>query len=95
MNRLTRDGTGRPNPSRETKLSGVKKADREISTCPVQLTTCRIGNLTRLIHTLAICVTILLSFSGMCFVFIIIFLFVVLFCVMFLCFVLFSCSRWS
>ena len=25
---------------------------------PVQLTTCRIGNLTRLIHTFAICVTI-------------------------------------
>ena len=25
---------------------------------PVQLTTCRIGNFTRLIHTLAICVTI-------------------------------------
>ena len=25
---------------------------------PVQLTTCRMGNLTRLIHTLAICVTI-------------------------------------
>ena len=32
-------------------------ADREISIFPVQLTTSRIGNLTRLIHTLAICVT--------------------------------------
>ena len=29
-----------------------------MSIFPVQLTTCRIGNLTRLIHTLAICVTI-------------------------------------
>ena len=28
--------------------------DREIFICPVQLTTSRIGNLTRLIHTLAI-----------------------------------------
>ena len=48
---------GLPNPSRETKFSGAN-ADREIFIFPVQLTTCRIGNLTRLIHTLAICVTI-------------------------------------
>ena len=33
-------------------------ADREIFIFPVQLTTSRIGNLTRLVHTLAICVTI-------------------------------------
>ena len=33
-------------------------ADRELFIFPVQLTTGRIGNLTRLIHTLAICVTI-------------------------------------
>ena len=46
-----------PNPSRETKSSGAN-ADREISIFPVQLTTCKIGNLTRLIHTLATCVTI-------------------------------------
>ena len=46
-----------PNPSRETKFSGAN-ADREISIFPVQLTTCRIGNLTRLIYTLALCVTI-------------------------------------
>ena len=45
------------NPSRETKFSGAN-ADREILIFLVQLTTCRIGNLTRLIHTLAICVTI-------------------------------------
>ena len=45
-----------PNLSRETKFSGAN-ADREIFIFPVNLTTCRIGNLTRLIHTLAICVT--------------------------------------
>ena len=33
-------------------------ADKEIPFFPVQLTTCRTGNLTRLVHTLAICVTI-------------------------------------
>ena len=49
--------TGLPNPSRETKFSGAN-ADREISIFPVQLTTSNISNLTRLIHTLAICVTI-------------------------------------
>ena len=45
-----------PNPSRETKFSGAN-ADREyiILFFPVQLTTSRIGNLTRLIHTLAVC----------------------------------------
>ena len=42
-----------PNPSRETKPSGAN-ADREILISPVQLTTSRIGNLTRLIHTLAL-----------------------------------------
>ena len=39
-------GRGRPNPSRETKFSGAN-ADREMLTFPVQLTTFRIGNLTR------------------------------------------------
>ena len=43
-------GTGRLNPSRETKFSGTH-GDREILIFPVQLTTSRIGNLTRLIHT--------------------------------------------
>ena len=33
-------------------------ADKEVLFFPVQLTTSRIGSLTRLIHTLAICVTI-------------------------------------
>ena len=39
---------GLPNPSRETKFSGAN-ADREIFIVPVQLTTWRIDNLTRLI----------------------------------------------
>ena len=38
----------------ETKFSGVN-GDREISIFPVKLTTSRIGNLTRLILTRAIC----------------------------------------
>ena len=51
-------GTERlPKPFRETKFSGAN-ADREISKFPVQLTTCRIDNLTRLVHTLAISVAI-------------------------------------
>ena len=50
MSRLMRDETVE-NPSRETKFSGVN-ADREIFIFPVQLTTSRIGILTRLIHTL-------------------------------------------
>ena len=41
------------NPYRETKFSGAN-GDRKISIFPVQLTTSRIGNLTRLILTLAI-----------------------------------------
>ena len=48
---------GLPNPSRETKLLDAN-GDSEIFIFPVQLTTSRIGNLTRLIHNLAICVTI-------------------------------------
>ena len=43
-----RDGL---NPSREIKFSGTH-GDRGILIFPVQLTTSRIGNLTRLIHTL-------------------------------------------
>ena len=48
-------GTGLPNPSRETKFSGAN-ADREIFIFPLQLTTSKIGNLTRLILTIAMCV---------------------------------------
>ena len=51
MSRLKRDGTAEP-VSRD-QSSGAN-ADREISLFPVQLTTCRIGNLTLLINTLAI-----------------------------------------
>ena len=42
---------GRPNPFREAKFSGAN-GDREMFISPVQLTTSRIGDLTRLIHTL-------------------------------------------
>ena len=52
MSRLTRDGTAEP--SRETKFSGANE-DREKNIFLVQLTTSRMGNLTRLILTLAIC----------------------------------------
>ena len=43
-----------PNPSRETKLSGAN-GDRGVYIYPVQLTTSRVDNVTRLILTLAIC----------------------------------------
>ena len=43
-----------PNPSREAKFSGVN-GDRKQSFFPVQLTTSKIGNFTRLILTFAIC----------------------------------------
>ena len=51
MSRLTLDGTAEP--SRETNFSGAN-ADREIFIFHVQLTTSRIGDLTRMIHTFAI-----------------------------------------
>ena len=44
-------GRYRPNPSREIKFSGAD-GDRKTFISPVQLTTRRIGNPTRLIHTL-------------------------------------------
>ena len=56
MSKLTLDGTAEP-VSRDQILRR-KFAEREIFIFAVQLTTSRIGNLTRLIHTLAICVTI-------------------------------------
>ena len=54
---------GLPNPSRETKFSGAN-ADGGVLIFPVQLTTYRIGDLTRLIHTLAICVTVYTLYSN-------------------------------
>ena len=48
---------GRLDSSRGTKFSGTH-GDREIFIFPVQLTTSRIGNLTRLIHTLLYVMTI-------------------------------------
>ena len=56
MSRLTRDGIAEP-VSRD-QCSGAN-TDRETFIFAVQQTTCRIGNLTQLIHALlAICVTI-------------------------------------
>ena len=43
------DAGREPNSSRETKFSGAK-GDREMFIFPVQQTTSRSGNLTRLIH---------------------------------------------
>ena len=48
------DGTGRPNPSPQTKILGAN-GDREIFIFSAQLTTKRIGNLIWLIDS-AICV---------------------------------------
>ena len=45
--------TGRPNPSRETKFSGAN-GDRRNDIFLVQLTTSRVGNLTRSIYNIAI-----------------------------------------
>ena len=41
-----------------TRLFSGANGDREKLIFSVQLTTCRIGNLTQLIHTLAICVAV-------------------------------------
>ena len=54
MNRLTRDGTAEP-VSQQDQILGVNR-DREKFIFPVQLTTSRIGSLTRLILSLAILV---------------------------------------
>ena len=56
MNRLIRDGMAEP-VSRETEFSGTY-GDRGIFIFCVQLTTSKIGNLTRLIHTLLYVMTI-------------------------------------
>ena len=55
MSRLTRDGTAEP-VSRDQILRHARGQGNTIF--PVQLTTSRIGNLTRLIHTL-LCVMII------------------------------------
>ena len=54
---------GLPNRSRETKFSGAN-GDRGIIIFPVQLTTSRIGNLTRLILTLAITICVAIHKEG-------------------------------
>ena len=55
MSKLTRDGTAEP-VSRDQILRR-ERAQENIS-FPAQLTTSRIGNLTRLIHDFAICVEV-------------------------------------
>ena len=57
MNRLTRDGTAEP-VSRDQVLRRERGQGNIVFIFPVQLTTSRIGNLIRLIGTLAIWVTI-------------------------------------
>ena len=63
---------GRPNLSRETKFSGAN-GDREMFIFRVQLATSRIGNLTRLIHALAmqyvmtiVCTLYIRKYSSSC-----------------------------
>ena len=55
MSALTRDGTAEH--VSQDQILRHERGQGKIH-FPVQLTTSRIGNLTRLIHTLAICVTI-------------------------------------
>ena len=55
MSRLTRDGTAEP-VSRDQILRRERGQGNIIF--PVQLTTSRIGNLTRLIHTLNMCICV-------------------------------------
>ena len=52
--KIDKADAGLPKPSRETKFSGANE-DRKMFIFPVQLTTRRIGNLTWLIPTLAMC----------------------------------------
>ena len=56
MSRLTRDGTAEP-VSRD-QIFRRERGQGNIHFPCSALTTCKIGNLIRLIHTLAICVTI-------------------------------------
>ena len=57
MSRLTRDGMARP-ASRDQILRSERTWTGKYLILCVQLTTCRIGNLTRLIHTLLCVMTI-------------------------------------
>ena len=53
MSRLTRDGTAKP-VSRDQKILRRERGQGNIHfPCSADHVTCRIGNLTRLIHTLA------------------------------------------
>ena len=61
MSRLTRDGTAEP-VSRDQFLRHARGQGNIIF--PVQLTTSRIGNLTRLIHTLLYVMTYIRTYNG-------------------------------
>ena len=61
MSRLTQDGMAEP-ISRD-KIIRHARGDRGIFIFPVQLTTSRIGNLTRLIHTLLLYVMTIRTYT--------------------------------
>ena len=95
MSRLTRDGTAEP-VSRDQILRHAREQGNIIF--PVQLTTSRIGNLTRLIHTLLYVMTIhrVPFFYLFWHVYFVIVPFFCRFCfVLLLCFCCVFCSRWS
>ena len=64
MSRLTRDGTAKP--VLRDQILRRERGQREMLILPVQLTTCRTGSRTRLIHILAIYVTILAHIQSQC-----------------------------
>ena len=55
MSRLTRDGTAEPVSQDQILRPEREQGNREILIFPGQLTTSRVGNLTWLIYTLAVC----------------------------------------
>ena len=64
MSRLTRDGTAKP--VLRDQIIRRERGQREMLILPAHLTTCRTGSRTRLIHILAIYVTILAHIQSKC-----------------------------
>ena len=64
MSKLTRDGTAKP--VLRDQILRRERGQREMLILLVQLTTCRTGSRTRLIHILAIYVTILAHIQSQC-----------------------------
>ena len=64
MSGVTRDGTVKP--VLRDQIFRRERGQREMLILPVQLTTCRTGSRTRLIHILAIYVTILAHIQSQC-----------------------------